>query len=140
MTDRQKILKILLDTRVNNKPFIHLDGGPDNRIIRSGGYLPMHHFNWVCSARDVRLRELRRLHLVPITDPPHVFSDAWYYTAAGKRVRYTLEQYRIEMTPEEILAYDWSGAWERPFRWKYRQNIIPVAIAEGINGQLGMVV
>ena len=110
----QKILKMLLETRIDSGPHIYIDGGQGNQLIRSGGFRPMHFFNWVASSRDVMLRELRRIHQLPISDPPHVFNDA-FYTSNGNRVKYTIPQYRIELTPRQILALDWSRFWERPF-------------------------
>jgi len=108
------MLKMLLELRIENKPHVHIDAGQGNQVIRSGGYRPMHFFNFICSARDVRMRELRRERLLPISDPPHVFDDA-YYMNNGKRIHYSTPQYRIELTPREILALDWSKFWEQPF-------------------------
>ncbi len=115
MTHSQKILKIMLTDRVENIPHSYIDGGNGNQIIRSGGFRPMYHYNWICSARDVELRKLRRIHLLPISDPPHVFDDAYYVNSQGRRVKYIIPQYRIELTPRQILALDWSRFWERPF-------------------------
>lgn len=114
LTQRARILKRLIDTRLANKPIIHIDGGPGNQVIRSGGYMPIHAFNDICSARQVRMWELKSKLDVPISDPPHVFDGAFYINSKGERVKYSTPQYRIELEPLEILALDWSRMWEKP--------------------------
>ncbi|MFH1850995.1 MAG: hypothetical protein ABIA75_01480 [Candidatus Neomarinimicrobiota bacterium] len=139
---KQIILKQLLDERLANAPTIFIDGGEGNRIIRRGGYLAMHHFNHICSARDVRLRELRRDHRVPVSDP-HIFEDAFYYDRHGHLVHYRTPHYRIDLTPEQILAYPWEAAWRRPFRWVFdyrllggRAGFYRVQITENDRGEM----
>jgi len=121
-TQKQKILKILLDERLSNRARMIIDAGPGNQIIRSGGYLAMHDFNHICSSRDRRLRELRSDHHLPISDPPHIFNAATYYNANGKRVHYTTPHYRIELTPTEIRNMDWRRFWEIPFAAVYDRH------------------
>jgi|GEM_PF-2417884 len=113
LTQRQRILKYLLDARLENRPKIYIDNGPGNQVVRSGGYVPMYELDHICSARDVRLRELRREHGIPICDP-HVFQDATYYTSDGQRKKYDVPQYRIELNPDRIRELDWSRFWEKP--------------------------
>lgn len=118
-TQKQKILKILLDERLSNRARVHIDGGPGNQVIRSGGYIAMHDLNHICSSRDRRLRELRTDHQIPISDPPHKFTDATYYDSQGNQKSYSVPQYRIELTPDEIRNMDWSRFWEIPFAAMY---------------------
>jgi hypothetical protein len=112
LSQKQKILKMMIDVRLANKPMMFIDNGPGNQVIRSGGYLAMFHFDHICSARDVRLRELRREHDVPIS-APHIFTDATYSTAAGQR-KFDTPVYRLELDPAEILKLDWSRMFSKP--------------------------
>ena len=114
LNDRQRILKRLLDARLENRARIYIDGGSGNQVIRSGGYCPMYDFDDICTARDVRLRDLRNKHAIPVSSPPHKFTDAYYYNSEGKRVRYDTPQYRIELAPETIRRMDWSRFWQTP--------------------------
>ena len=112
LSQKQKILKMMIDVRLANKPMMFIDNGPGNQVIRSGGYLAMFHFDHICSARDVRLRELRREHDIPIS-APHIFTDATYSTAAGPR-KFDTPVYRLELDPSEILKLDWSRMFSKP--------------------------
>jgi len=142
LSRKQIILKMLIDAKLDEKPFRYFDGGPGNEVIRSGGYRPMYFFRGPRlggDAADVRIRELRREHLVPVSDP-HIFSDAYYYGYDGEKIRYKIPQYRLELTPKEILQHDWSGAWYVPFKWVFQRltssnDSRPVNIIEDADGQ-----
>lgn len=108
MTRGQKVLAKLIEARQDNRPFLLYPGPPEEWI--SGGYLPMWAFRGPQiggDAADVRLRELRREHLVPIELHNH-------------KTRYgTTPLYRLDMTQEQTIAYDWEPALKQPFTWKY---------------------
>ena len=131
-TKKQRILKILLDARLDNKPRMVIDGGPGNQVIRRGGYIAMHDLNHVCSARDVRLRELRRDHQIPI-GPPHIFNDAVYIKSDGEEGICSTPHYRIELSPDEIRNMDWSRFWDIPFRGIYNLHQMEITKSEVID-------
>ena len=118
LTRKQKVLYELIMLRLYNKSFnlaSTLEAG-DSWI--SGGYRPVYYFRTKeigGSAGDVRIRELRLDHNVPITCKPHK-----YYDGAGKKR--TAYIYRLELTPDEIREYDWSDAWEKP-NWVFMQYV-----------------
>lgn len=117
MTRKQIILRMLIDSRLLDDRargwLLHDDPDPTRQEWISGGFRPLYFFRGPGLGGDaagVRMRELRRDHLVPIELRRH----KWQYFSKVTPI------YRLAMTPEEIRSYDWDPAWEVPFIWQFK--------------------
>lgn len=129
-TRRQQILSMLIDARIKNDLFcIHENPITTNKSYISGGYRPTWAFRGQFVGGDCgdrRCRELRADHKEPdkpksdfIFKKTHVFKD--WDSVKGKMKTRSIVIYRLTMTADEALAYDWDKAFTLPFTWVYKE-------------------
>ncbi len=105
---KQHVLKALIELRLNNVPYYLGDTRECKDNVISGGFRPIYYFTSKHiggSAGNVRMNDLKLHHGVPILMKTHIYID-------GSGIKRTAWIYRINLTIDEIKAYDWSGAWD----------------------------
>jgi len=150
VTRKQIILDLLIKARlrdndVNQGWLLHDDLDPAKQVWISGGFRPIYYFRGPDrggDAADVRLREWRREHLVPIELRWHKWKLPVY--SKGIEIPKTTPIYRIDLSQSDILTYDWTPAWEEPFNWIFQPTngqpvFDPVILHETKEGQLTFV-